>query len=536
MKLVKCSNQHFYDADKNETCPYCINSTSGMANRNDAFNTVSNEYVRVKVDDEYDKTELLFGHKPSDNLSRNDISILDHAEQENHIDKENSVYVGNTSKNKPIWYIIACLSVCLIVMIVVIVVLLSKMGSGDDTDEYKNEVNVTKESVPNDESYASTSSSINKENSENETSQEEIEKITTDNIDSSEKTELKIEENDTVLIDNGIMAVIKSTRQNVKIRARAVDGSAVTSANAGDEFEILAKEHGSDGFDWYNVKGIIDGNEVSGYVRADMVNIISRNGVAVEETVVAILKSGKNNINVRSKPVDGDSIAYLSSGEKYEILLGVKGTDGYVWYEIFGVCGGNVFRGYVREDMVDVDMEGIAVQNNVNTSTLSIIQPPDNKSFSKLGFKETTVRMNGTEANAWVLDNQIYMLYATTPSGYTGWVVYDSQEGRWIRYDGFLVNDNYSWSSADTWENVASTENNTIDLLDLPKDSFDVYLTPSFFPEGFYLTTIKIGSDYSEVWTDGYYYIIYAQSPTGRKGWFLFDSNEGRWIRYMLQP
>lgn len=56
MKLVRCSQHHFYDADKYEDCPYC---TGKSLNAPDSIITIDRGVIYNSKNAEDDKTELL---------------------------------------------------------------------------------------------------------------------------------------------------------------------------------------------------------------------------------------------------------------------------------------------------------------------------------------------------------------------------------------------------------------------------------------------------------------------------------------------
>ncbi len=57
---------------------------------------------------------------------------------------------------------------------------------------------------------------------------------------------------------------------------------------------------------------------------------------------------------------------------------------------------------------------------------------------------------------------------------------------------------------------------------------------PPRIPEGFSEKRIRVGERECKAWTDDIYYLLYAKTPSGYIGWFLYDSGEGRWVRYLF--
>jgi hypothetical protein len=57
---------------------------------------------------------------------------------------------------------------------------------------------------------------------------------------------------------------------------------------------------------------------------------------------------------------------------------------------------------------------------------------------------------------------------------------------------------------------------------------------PLWTPKSFEQTRIRVGNREVTAWADKTYYIFYGVSPIGNVGWFLYDSAEGQWVRYLF--
>ncbi len=75
---------------------------------------------------------------------------------------------------------------------------------------------------------------------------------------------------------------IKGT--SVRVRESAVNGTVVVQLDTGHAVNILAETTGSDGYKWYQVSFTYQGSEKSGYVRSDLVNIIT---TATQQTALS---------------------------------------------------------------------------------------------------------------------------------------------------------------------------------------------------------------------------------------------------------
>ena len=192
---------------------------------------------------------------------------------------------------------------------------------------------------------------------------------------------------------------------------------------------------------------------------------------ATAEGGTATVKAGKTDVKVRASAVNGSEVAKVNGGDTFTIVSSTEGSDGYTWYEITGEVNGSSINGYIRSDFVDVTEAAPAdggdaapaeggegdggdaapAESGSDTTTTVVsgsISPMDpqlgedgNPQTPQLpdGFHDVKIRINGREVSAWTNDTY-YIFYASSPEGNTGWYLYDSQEGRWIRYADFLLN------------------------------------------------------------------------------------------------
>ena len=192
---------------------------------------------------------------------------------------------------------------------------------------------------------------------------------------------------------------------------------------------------------------------------------------ATAEGGTATVKAGKTDVKVRASAVNGSEVAKVNGGDTFTIVSSTEGSDGYTWYEITGEVNGSTINGYIRSDFVDVteaapaeggeaapaeggeNTEGgdaAPAETGADTTTvvsgsISPMDPPagedGNPQAPQLpeGFKDVKIRINQREVSAWTNDT-FYIFYASSPEGNTGWYLYDSAEGRWIRYTDFLLN------------------------------------------------------------------------------------------------
>ena len=183
-------------------------------------------------------------------------------------------------------------------------------------------------------------------------------------------------------------ATVKAGKQNVNVRATAVDGGSVAHVSGGDTFTVLGSVTGSDGYTWYEISGSAGGTNIHGYIREDMVDV------------------------TEAAPADTDDGESESGGED------AAPADG----------GGDM-----------------TPESNATMGSILAMDPPVGEDGSvqtpalPAGFDETRIRVGDREVQAWEKDDTFYIFYANSPSGNVGWFLYDQAEGRWVRYTDFLI-------------------------------------------------------------------------------------------------
>ena len=184
-------------------------------------------------------------------------------------------------------------------------------------------------------------------------------------------------------------ATVKAGKQNVNVRATAVDGGSVAHVSGGDTFTVLGSVTGSDGYTWYEISGSAGGTNIHGYIREDMVDV------------------------TEAAPADsGEAETGESGGEDAAPAEG----GGDMTPESTGTMG----------SILAMDPP-VGEDGSVQTPVLPA------------GFDETRIRVGDREVQAWEKDDTFYIFYANSPSGNVGWFLYDAAEGRWVRYTDFLL-------------------------------------------------------------------------------------------------
>ncbi len=213
----------------------------------------------------------------------------------------------------------------------------------------------------------------------------------------------------------------------------------------------------------------------------------------------------------------------------------------------------------LQSDMEEMQSRMEGVESNVNDDSdttqnsgeilvpglLKPIDPPkDENPYGNLeGFSDIKIHFNGRDVSAYRNDT-IYLLYASSPEGNTGWYLYDSVERRWIRYAGILtsadiVSDPETLTFCVAMTNysppntVTDEESKSILPMDPPANENGELCIP-YLPKDFKEELIRTSLDETFGYTDEVFYVFYARSPEGNCGWYMYDFLEGRWIRFVF--
>lgn len=152
----------------------------------------------------------------------------------------------------------------------------------------------------------------------------------------------------------------KVSGDGVRIRSLSSTSSSVVAVAAkGTKVKLLLKATGTDAKIWYQVSCKLNGKEVVGYIRSDLVKIgkdvetVSTKNVAGEKQGEVRMGAVKgSNVNVRMQPVDGMVIAKLSTGHSVEAVETMTASDKKEWCYIKFVYGGVAQEGYIRSDFI----------------------------------------------------------------------------------------------------------------------------------------------------------------------------------------
>ena len=290
------------------------------------------------------------------------------------------------------------------------------------------------------------------------------------------------------------------TVASAKIRASADPNSQqLGSAKQGGTVSIIGQTTGTDGKTWYQV--FVDAN-TKGFIRADLVNVtgsgtistISSDAAAsattsttttttttasATETQVSAVdkKSGTvqtNNVRIRKgASTTADVVATANRGMVVTVTGEAAGDDGKTWYQISFTYNSKEITGFIRSDLVTFDaLPADTAQSTITGSTETTEEPAT----------ETTAVEETTEQ---VTEEQPQEEQSTTSSD-------DTQ-------DIILMN-----------------------VDDVP------YIMPEFTP-----IILKWEGQDINAYKNGDFYLFYAQKQNGEEGWYVFDSVNSVYQRYV---
>ena len=183
---------------------------------------------------------------------------------------------------------------------------------------------------------------------------------------------------------------------NVNVREEASASSAkVTTLSSGHEVTITGTGQDSEGQTWYQISFTKDGVSYSGYIRHDF---LTANGPAGEEA-----------------PEDFTE----------EVPEGTEGTEG------------TEEQVPTPEGTVD---QGADISSAMATGSIIPTEGEGQPEVLPADFRSVYVRVNEQDIPAWAdPTNEYYIFYATSPNGNSGWYLYDSYDGGFVRYQNFMA-------------------------------------------------------------------------------------------------
>lgn len=282
------------------------------------------------------------------------------------------------------------------------------------------------------------------------------------------------------------------TVASAKIRASADPSSQqLGSAKQGGTVSIIGQTTGTDGKTWYQV--FVDAN-TKGFIRADLVNVtgtgtissVSSDASASTSTTTTTTtdtqvsstdkKSGTvqtNNVRIRKgASTTADVVATANRGMVVTVTGEAAGDDGKTWYQISFTYNSKEITGYIRSDLVTFDaLPADTAQTTINGTSETTEEPATEATTEEVTEPATEEQPQEQESSS---------------------------------------------SSGDTQNMIL------MNVDDVP------YIMPEFNP-----IILKWEDQDINAYKNGDFYLFYAQKQNGEEGWYVFDSVNNVYERYV---
>ena len=282
------------------------------------------------------------------------------------------------------------------------------------------------------------------------------------------------------------------TVASAKIRASADPGSQqLGSAKQGGTVSIIGQTTGTDGKTWYQV--FVDAN-TKGFIRADLVNVtgtgtigsVSSDASASASTATTTTtdtqvsstdkKSGTvqtNNVRIRKgASTTADVVATANRGMVVTVTGEAAGDDGKTWYQISFTYNSKEITGFIRSDLVTFDtLPADTAQTTINGTSETTEEPATEATTEEVTESATEEQPQEQESSSSSNDTQNMIL---------------------------------------------------MNVEDVP------YIMPEFNP-----IILKWEDQDINAYKNGDFYLFYAQKQNGEEGWYVFDSVNNVYERYV---
>lgn len=282
------------------------------------------------------------------------------------------------------------------------------------------------------------------------------------------------------------------TVASAKIRASADPGSQqLGSAKQGGTVSIIGQTTGTDGKTWYQV--FVDAN-TKGFIRADLVNVtgtgtigsVSSDASASASTATTTTtdtqvsstdkKSGTvqtNNVRIRKgASTTADVVATANRGMVVTVTGEAAGDDGKTWYQISFTYNSKEITGFIRSDLVTFDtLPADTAQTTINGTSETPEEPATEAATEEVTEPATEEQPQEQESSSSSNDTQNMIL---------------------------------------------------MNVEDVP------YIMPEFNP-----IILKWEDQDINAYKNGDFYLFYAQKQNGEEGWYVFDSVNNVYERYV---
>ena len=263
------------------------------------------------------------------------------------------------------------------------------------------------------------------------------------------------------------------------------------SAKQGGTVSIIGQTTGTDGKTWYQV--FVDAN-TKGFIRADLVNVtgtgtigsVSSDASASASTATTTTtdtqvsstdkKSGTvqtNNVRIRKgASTTADVVATANRGMVVTVTGEAAGDDGKTWYQISFTYNSKEITGFIRSDLVTFDtLPADTAQTTINGTSETPEEPATEATTEEVTESATEEEPQEQESSSYSNDTQNMIL---------------------------------------------------MNVEDVP------YIMPEFNP-----IILKWEDQDINAYKNGDFYLFYAQKQNGEEGWYVFDSVNNVYERYV---
>jgi hypothetical protein len=264
-----------------------------------------------------------------------------------------------------------------------------------------------------------------------------------------------------------------------------------------------------------------------------------------------------------SADASSTQVGSVAQGGNVDIIGKTTGSDGNTWYQVY--VDANT-KGYIRADLVKVAGTGTISEVTSDTSTTTTASTTDQSvtEATAVDAKTCTVSQNSARIRKGASTN--HDIVATANKGMTLTITGEANgsDGKlWYQVSftynnkevtGFIRSDLVTFDSVTSDAAVseiqgeageeANVEQETAEAVENQEESdssqnsyqgivlMNVDETPYILP-GFSAVSLSWNDESIKAYSNGGFYLFYAQMANGDEGWYIFDSEKGEYQRYV---
>ncbi len=195
-------------------------------------------------------------------------------------------------------------------------------------------------------------------------------------------------------------AYISGSNANIRQEASTSSGR-VANARGGSEVTIVGETTGTDGYKWYKIEFVGNGNTMTGFIRSDLVTF--EEPTQDPEVTEITGEMGEGNSEEPESPEEPDNSEIPDTSE------------------------------------VPPVEEETTIPVTANIDDLQILEPNSALEILPQGFEQTELQLGDNVYTVWGKDN-FYIMYASVNDGTPQYYLYDAQNKGYVAYTGLLTN------------------------------------------------------------------------------------------------